>query len=75
LDCPDDWLRLADFAEAWGHKHVRRTGRVLEQRELADAWWTQEVLPLAEDARRAGRCPSEHDLQLYLDAMSSRRPG
>jgi uncharacterized ParB-like nuclease family protein len=76
LDCPGDWLRLADSAEAWGRRHARRTGRVLDRYELAGAWWAHEVSPVAEAARGAGRGGAgEHDVRLYLDALSSRCPG
>lgn len=75
LDCPGDWLRLAESAEAWGRWHARRTGQVLDRCELAGAWWTQEVTPAAEAARRAGRDAGRHDVQLYLDGLTAGRPG
>jgi hypothetical protein len=75
LECPDDWLRLAESAEAWGRSHAKCSGAALDRCALAGAWWAHEVTPVAEAARRAGRGDGRHDMRLYLDALSLRCPG
>jgi len=70
LDCPADWLRLTESAEAWGRSHAERSGEVLDRCALAGAWWAHEVTPVAEAARRAGRGDGQHDMRVYLDALS-----
>jgi hypothetical protein len=73
LDCPDDWLRLAESAEAWARSYAE-CGEALDRCALAAAWWAQEVTPAAEAARRAGSGDGRHDMRLYLDALSQRCP-
>ena len=71
LDCPDDWRRLADAAEAWGFRQSL-DGRVLPGRcELADAWWREEVAPMAERLRARGIVSSDNDLITYLAGAES----
>jgi uncharacterized ParB-like nuclease family protein len=76
LDCASDWGRLADAAEAWGFRHSLATGRVLDRCDLARAWWTEEVVPVVEAARRAGRAHTPRDVKIYLDVLtaSARHP-
>lgn len=71
LDCASDWRRLADAAEAWGFRHSLVTGRVLDRCDLARSWWTEEVVPAVEAARRAGRADALRDVQIYLDVLTA----
>ncbi|MDQ4006781.1 MAG: hypothetical protein M3211_01635 [Actinomycetota bacterium] len=72
LDCPDDWDRLADAAEAWGFRYTLATGRVLDRCELAHAWWAEEVLPVVGTARRRRSGDDRRDIQVYADAHAAR---
>ncbi|MDE0803594.1 MAG: hypothetical protein OSA99_09755 [Acidimicrobiales bacterium] len=71
LDCPDNWRRLAEAAEAWGYRQSL-DGRPLPGRcDLADAWWKEEVEPLAADLRQRGIVASDNDLEAYLAGADS----
>ncbi|WP_246256812.1 hypothetical protein [Amycolatopsis anabasis] len=67
LDHPADWARLADSAEAWGFRRG-----IADRAELAEAWWTHEVLPLTEALRRRGVGPEPYDVRAYLRALAAR---
>lgn len=71
LDSADDWLRLADAAEAWGFRRSLQSGKVLDRCELARAWWAEEVAPVVESQRRTGRGAGKGDVELYVAALSA----
>jgi uncharacterized ParB-like nuclease family protein len=73
LDCPQDWLRLADAAEAWAYRRALQTGRLLDRCEVAAAWWAEEVTPVVAAERRCGRGGERRDVRLYLDALVADR--
>jgi hypothetical protein len=69
LDRPEDWLRLADAAEAWGFRRGIDGRRPELRREFAEAWWAEEVL-----ASLAGRpCDGLRDVQRYLALLIQRQ--
>ncbi|GGB24264.1 hypothetical protein GCM10011492_12760 [Flexivirga endophytica] len=70
LDKPEDWVRLADRAEAWGYRHAMRDGRPLPPAELAARWWRQEVEPTLELVRASGFGAELRDVELYLSAVT-----
>lgn len=72
LDHPADWSRLADAAEAWGYRRVLEGCPPDDQRELAQAWWTDEVLPVLDWLRAAGAGLDLPDVQLYATALAVR---
>lgn len=73
LDDPDQWMRLADAAEAWGFRTML-AGRPLRDRaELATAWWTEEVVPVVERLRARGSAVELRDVQAYVTALAARQ--
>jgi ParB-like nuclease domain len=71
LDEPADWARLADSAEAWAYRTRSSRPEPLTARELAAAWWRDEVMPVL-DRLRAGAAPGLRDVQLYVTALAVR---
>lgn len=72
LDHPADWMRLADAAEAWGYRRLLEGRPPVGPRELAEAWWTDEVMPALERLRAAGAGLDLRDVQLYATALAIR---
>ncbi|ALG09841.1 hypothetical protein [Kibdelosporangium phytohabitans] len=69
LDRPSDWARLADAAEAWGF----RRGLVgIGPGELAQRWWTDEVVPLVGRLRASGQGVGLRDIELYAADLADR---
>jgi hypothetical protein len=71
LDEPADWARLADSAEAWAYRTRGSRPEPLTARELAAAWWRDEVMPVLERLR-TGAAPGLRDVQLYVTALAVR---
>ncbi len=71
LDEPADWARLADSAEAWAYRTRSSRPEPLTARELAAAWWRDEVMPVL-DRVRTGTAPGLRDVQLYVTALAVR---
>ncbi|ONI76408.1 hypothetical protein ALI144C_37860 [Actinosynnema sp. ALI-1.44] len=69
LDCPADWARLADAAEAWG---FRRGLAGVGPQELAQRWWADEVVPLVGRLRAGGRGVGLRDVELYAADLADR---
>lgn len=69
LDRPEDWARLADAAEAWG---FRRGLTGIGPRELAQRWWTDEVVPLVGRLRASGQGVGLRDIELYAADLADR---
>lgn len=72
LDCPCDWARLADAAEAWAFRRSLVLGRPVERDALAQTWWTDEVQPVVARLRAEGLGTGRRDVQLYAAALDVR---
>lgn len=72
LDDPAEWMRLADAAEAWGLRRSLEHGAPTDRCELADTWWTEEVVPVLHRLRDAGVGLDLRDVQLYVTALAAR---
>lgn len=72
LDEPAEWMRLADAAEAWGLRWSLKHGAPTDRCELADTWWTEEVVPVLHRLRDAGVGLDLRDVQLYVTALAIR---
>lgn len=72
LDDPAAWMRLADAAEAWGLRTSLDGRPLLDRRELADRWWTEEVSPVLDRLRTRGVGLDLRDVQLYATALAIR---
>jgi hypothetical protein len=71
---PADWARLADAAEAWGFRQSLQNRRLTDRRELAQTWWSEEVLPVVAALRANGAPPDAREVQLYVGSLASRGP-
>lgn len=69
LERPADWARLADSAEAWA---FRRGLTGIGPRELANRWWTDEVVPLVGRLRTSGKGVGLRDIELYAADLADR---
>lgn len=72
LDDPAAWMRLADAAEAWGLRESLDGRRPADRCELAERWWTEEVVPVLDRVRSAGVGLDLRDVQLYATALAIR---
>lgn len=72
LDEPADWARLADSAEAWAYRTRSSRPEPLTARELAAAWWRDEVMPVLDRLRAGAAPPGLRDVQLYVTALAVR---
>lgn len=72
LDDPAEWMRLADAVEAWGLRRSRELDAPTGRCELADTWWTEEVVPVLHRLRDAGVGLDLRDVQLYVTALAAR---
>ena len=70
LDCPEDWMRLADAAEAWGYRHALAHGRPMDRATLAMTWWHDEVQQVLEQLRSSGVGLDLRDVELYSTALA-----
>ncbi len=69
LDRPEDWMRLADAAEAWGFEYAVAHGRPMDRPALARSWWRDEVQPVLEQVRATGAGLDLRDVELYATAL------
>lgn len=72
LDAPADWMRLADAARSWGLERALAGRAPADRRELAAAWWDEEVVPVLEAVRAAGHGLDLRDVQIYATALAIR---
>lgn len=72
LDTPAGWPRLADAAESWAFGESLRGTAMLDRREVAQHWWTGEVVPLVHRLRATGVGVGLRDVQLYAAALAAR---
>lgn len=72
LDCPAEWMRLADAAEAWALRQSLDGRALTDRAELAALWWNEEVLPMVKRLRGTGVGLDVRDVQLYAMALAVR---
>jgi hypothetical protein len=68
LAAPNDWALLAEGVEAWGFRRMQERGELLDRRQVALAWFTEEYEPVLSLLREAGLHPGDgaQDAQVYL---------
>jgi hypothetical protein len=71
LDCPADWVRLTEAALAWAYRR-RGAPSEINGKDLACAWWEQEVVPVLRQLRRDDVGTRLRDVQLYVTALAVR---
>lgn len=72
LDEPADWMRLADAAEAWALRSALGGRAIADREQLANTWWSDEVVPLLGTLRTEGVGLGLRDVQLYVTALATR---
>ncbi|MGH8867668.1 MAG: hypothetical protein ACRDYU_06710 [Actinomycetes bacterium] len=75
LDEPSAWARLADSAEAWGFRRSLDGRPIRDRGELAEAWWSEEVMPVVEGRRAAGDRPTGRDVAVYVESLAEQARG
>jgi hypothetical protein len=62
----EDFGTLAEMVEAWSFRHLQQRGRMLDRRESAELWFTEEFEPAVEVLRRTGLLTDGTDAEGYL---------
>lgn len=62
----EDFGTLAEMVEAWSFRYMQQRGRMLDRREAAETWFTEEFEPAVEVLRRTGLLTDSTDAEGYL---------
>jgi hypothetical protein len=62
----EDYGTLAEMVEAWSFRYMQQRGRMLDRREAAEVWFTEEFEPAVEVLRRTGLLTDGTDAEGYL---------
>jgi hypothetical protein len=62
----EDYGTLAEMVEAWGFRYMQQRGRMLDRRQTAECWFTEEFEPAVELLRRTGLLTDGTDAEGYL---------
>ena len=63
---------LAEAVEAWGFRLLQGLGELRDRREIAEAWFRDEFLPIVEDLREAELIGDDTDAEAYMRVMGER---
>ena len=63
---------LAEAVEAWGFRLIQGLGEPRTRREIAEAWFRDEFVPIVEDLREAGLIGSGTDAEAYMRVTAER---
>ena len=63
---------LAEAVEAWGFRLIQGLGEPRTRREIAEAWFRDEFVPIVEDLREAGLVGSGTDAEAYMRVTAER---
>ena len=75
LRAAEDFGRLAENVEAWGFRYMQLRGRMLDRRETAECWFTEEYEPAVELLRQTGLLsvePGATETEAYLRLSTER---
>ncbi|WP_187369708.1 hypothetical protein [Fodinicola acaciae] len=72
LDAPEEWMRLADAAEAWAYRSMLAGRRLTDRDRMASQWWDEEVMPVISRLRTEGAALPLRDVQAYVSALATR---
>lgn len=72
LDAPQEWMRLADAAEAWAYRSMMAGRRLTDRDRMASQWWDEEVMPVISGLRAEGAVLPLRDVQAYVTALATR---
>ena len=71
-DPEHDYGELAEAVEAWGFRLIQGLGELRSRREIAEAWFRDEFVPVVEDLREAGLVGSGTDAEAYMRVTAER---
>lgn len=71
-DPEHDYGELAEAVEAWGFRLIQGLGEMRSRREIAEAWFRDEFVPVVEDLREAGLVGSGTDAEAYMRVTAER---
>ena len=71
-DPEHDYGELAEAVEAWGFRLIQGLGEMRTRREIAEAWFRDEFVPVVEDLREAGLVGSGTDAEAYMRVTAER---
>jgi hypothetical protein len=66
LHAAEDFGTLAEMVEAWAFRYMQQRGRLLDRREAAECWFTEEYEPAVELLRQTGLLSEGTDTEGYL---------
>ena len=58
--------QLAEMVEAWSFRYMQQRGRMIDRREAAETWFTEEYEPAVELLRRTGLLADGTETEGYL---------
>ena len=71
-DPEHDYGELAEAVEAWGFRLIQGLGEPRSRREIAEAWFRDEFVPVVEDLREAGLIGSGTEAEAYMRVTAER---
>jgi hypothetical protein len=66
LHAGEDFGTLAEMVEAWSFRYMQQRGRLLDRREAAETWFTEEYEPAVELLRQTGLLTEGSETEGYL---------
>lgn len=72
LPQPARYAALAEGVEAWGFRLTQATGEPHTRKEVAEAWFRDEYLPVVETLREAELVGDRSDAEAYMAVVSLR---
>jgi hypothetical protein len=68
----EQYAALAEGVEAWGFRAIQATGDPLDRREVAEAWFRDEYVPVVEMLREAELIGNDTETEAYMRVASER---
>jgi hypothetical protein len=72
LRAAEDFGRLAENVEAWGFRYMQLRGRMMDRRETAECWFTEEYEPAVDLLRQTGLLTGGTETEAYLRLSTER---
>jgi len=68
----EDFGILAEMVEAWGFRYMQLRGRMMDRRETAECWFTEEYEPAVGLLRQTGLLTGGTETEAYLRLSTER---
>ena len=66
------YAELAEAVEAWGFRLIQGLGEIRDRREIAQAWFNDEYVPVIEDLREADLIGDSTETEAYFRVTCDR---